>query len=115
MSVNVFEPASDPVLDANRKEGHAFLFPSKRSVVHSTGGMVACSQTLAGRCGIKVLEKGGNAAVSYRVPLLSQVNLLIWKQDAAVAVGEFRLPSRYSVKGEDVVARMCANTCSRRP
>ena len=64
MSVNVFEPPSDPELDAQRKEGKAFLFPSKRSVVHSTGGMVACSQPLAGRCGVKVLEKGGNAAVS---------------------------------------------------
>ena len=73
MSVNVFEPPPDPTLDANRKEGHAFRFPSKRSVVHSTGGMVACSQTLAARCGVKVLEKGGNAAVGCSRSLMLEV------------------------------------------
>lgn len=45
--------------------------PSRRSVVHSTKGIVACSQPLAAKCGVEVLEKGGNAA------------------DAAVAVGMF--------------------------
>jgi len=50
--------------------------PSRRSVVHGTKGIVACSQPLAAKCGIEVLEKGGNAA------------------DAAVAVGMvcFSLP-----------------------
>ncbi|KAK0652274.1 nucleophile aminohydrolase [Cercophora newfieldiana] len=37
-------------------------FASRRSVVHSTRGMVACSQPLAAKCGIEILEKGGNAA-----------------------------------------------------
>ena len=69
MRVNVFEPPADPELDTGRKETKAFLFPSKRSVVHSAKGMVACSQPLAGRCGIKILEKGGNAAVSSCPPL----------------------------------------------
>lgn len=31
--------------------------------MHSTKGVVACTQPLAAKCGIKVLEKGGNAAV----------------------------------------------------
>lgn len=35
-------------------------FHSRRSVVHSTKGMVASSQPLANAAGIKVLEKGGN-------------------------------------------------------
>ncbi|KAK0720670.1 nucleophile aminohydrolase [Lasiosphaeris hirsuta] len=37
-------------------------WPSRRSVVHSTKGMVACSQPLAAKCGIDTLNAGGNAA-----------------------------------------------------
>ncbi|OAA68459.1 gamma-glutamyltranspeptidase [Niveomyces insectorum RCEF 264] len=37
-------------------------FASRRSVVHSTRGMVACTQPLAAKCGIDVLQAGGNAA-----------------------------------------------------
>lgn len=37
-------------------------FPSRRSVVHSTGGMVACTQPLAAEAGQRVLKMGGNAA-----------------------------------------------------
>ena len=39
-------------------------FPSRRSVVHSTEGIVTCTQPLAARCGVKILDLGGNAAVS---------------------------------------------------
>lgn len=39
-------------------------FDSRRSVVHSTKGIVACTQPLAARCGISILDAGGNAAVS---------------------------------------------------
>lgn len=35
-------------------------FPSRRSVVHSTKGIVACTQPLAAKCGIEILEAGGN-------------------------------------------------------
>ncbi|KAE9377426.1 acylase ACY 1, partial [Stipitochalara longipes BDJ] len=37
-------------------------FPSRRSVVHSTEGMIACTQPLAAKCGLKILALGGNAA-----------------------------------------------------
>lgn len=37
-------------------------FASRRSVVHSTKGIVSCTQPLAAAAGIKILEKGGNAA-----------------------------------------------------
>lgn len=37
---------------------------SRRSVVHSTKGIVACTQPLAAKCGIDILNAGGNAAVS---------------------------------------------------
>ncbi|KAH7165360.1 lincomycin-condensing protein [Dactylonectria macrodidyma] len=37
-------------------------FPSRRSVVHSTQGIVACPQPLAANCGLEVLRAGGNAA-----------------------------------------------------
>ncbi|KAF4506505.1 hypothetical protein G6O67_006584 [Ophiocordyceps sinensis] len=40
----------------------AIRFPSRRSVVHSTDGIVACSQPLAAKCGLDVLRAGGNAA-----------------------------------------------------
>lgn len=53
-SSSVFE---DPTYDM-------FKFPSRRSVVHSTEGIVACSQPLAAKCGLEILRAGGNAAVS---------------------------------------------------
>ncbi|KAI9725463.1 MAG: hypothetical protein M1828_003134 [Chrysothrix sp. TS-e1954] len=37
-------------------------FPSRRSVVHSTKGIVSCTEPLAARAGIRILEQGGNAA-----------------------------------------------------
>ena len=37
-------------------------FPSRRSVVHSANGMVACTQPLAAAAGQKILQAGGNAA-----------------------------------------------------
>lgn len=39
-------------------------FGSRRSVVHSTKGIVSCTQPLAAKCGIRILDAGGNAAVS---------------------------------------------------
>ena len=46
-------PASDPDFAS---------FASRRSVVHSTKGIVACSQPLAAQCGLEILRKGGNCA-----------------------------------------------------
>jgi len=43
-------------------------FPSRRSTVHSTRGIVACTQPLACQAGIKILEAGGNAAVCTAQP-----------------------------------------------
>ena len=37
-------------------------FPSRRSVVHSTNGIIACTQPLAAQAGQRVLRAGGNAA-----------------------------------------------------
>ena len=43
--------------------GRNFIsFPSRRSVVYSTQGMVACSQPLASEAGQRILRDGGNAA-----------------------------------------------------
>ncbi|KAF9270128.1 gamma-glutamyltranspeptidase [Marasmius fiardii PR-910] len=37
-------------------------FPSRRSVVYGTKGIVSCSQPLAAEAGLEILRKGGNAA-----------------------------------------------------
>lgn len=37
-------------------------FPSRRSVVHSTKGIVSCTEPLASQCGLDVLRRGGNCA-----------------------------------------------------
>jgi gamma-glutamyltranspeptidase/glutathione hydrolase len=37
-------------------------FPSRRSVVHSTKGIVSCTQPLAAQAGQRILRAGGNAA-----------------------------------------------------
>ncbi|KAK3906536.1 nucleophile aminohydrolase [Staphylotrichum tortipilum] len=42
--------------------GEFMKWPSRRSVVHSTKGIVACTQPLAAKCGLAVLNAGGNAA-----------------------------------------------------
>ena len=38
-----------------------FRFPSRRSVVYGTKGVVAASQPLAVEAGLEILRKGGNA------------------------------------------------------
>ncbi|KAF2092104.1 gamma-glutamyltranspeptidase [Saccharata proteae CBS 121410] len=46
-------PSSDPEF---------IQFPSRRSTVHSTKGIVASTQPLASQAGIRILREGGNAA-----------------------------------------------------
>ncbi|KAK4694699.1 hypothetical protein P7C71_g2926, partial [Lecanoromycetidae sp. Uapishka_2] len=46
-------PSSDPEF---------ISFPSRRSVVHSTNGIVACTQPLAAAAGQRILRAGGSAA-----------------------------------------------------
>lgn len=41
---------------------HFAQFNSRRSVVHSTKGIVSSTQPLASQCGLDVLRKGGNCA-----------------------------------------------------
>lgn len=55
LNAQAIYPASDPEFVA---------FPSRRSVVHSTKGIVSSSQPLASNCGLRVLQQGGNCAVS---------------------------------------------------
>ena len=45
-------------------------FPSRRSVVYSTKGLVASSQPLATQAGLEILGKGGNAG-NIVLPILS--------------------------------------------
>lgn len=41
---------------------HFIPFPSRRSVVHSTRGIISSTQPLANEAGYKILASGGNAA-----------------------------------------------------
>ncbi|KAF2449181.1 gamma-glutamyltranspeptidase [Karstenula rhodostoma CBS 690.94] len=50
-------------------------FPSRRSVIHSTKGIVSCTQPLASAAGIEVLRKGGNAADA-AVAVAAAINVL---------------------------------------
>ncbi|KAI2630124.1 gamma-glutamyltranspeptidase [Xylaria nigripes] len=55
-------PLTTPsVFPAGPQEEFAMFF-SRRSVVHSTKGIVACTQPLAAKCGIQILDAGGNCA-----------------------------------------------------
>ncbi|KAH0563366.1 hypothetical protein GP486_002056 [Trichoglossum hirsutum] len=79
-------PASDPEFVS---------FPSRRSVVHSTNGIVACTQPLACQAGLRVLGEGGNAA------------------DAAVAVAaalNVTEPSSTGIGGDMFCLYYCAET-----
>lgn len=40
-------------------------FPSRRSVVYGTKGVVSSSQPLATEAGLEILRKGGNAGAIY--------------------------------------------------
>ncbi|MCJ1400846.1 hypothetical protein MMC11_004055 [Xylographa trunciseda] len=53
LNAKAIYPSSDPDF---------ISFPSRRSVVHSSNGMVACTQPLAAQAGQRILRAGGNAA-----------------------------------------------------
>ena len=53
LNASAIYPSSDPEFIA---------FPSRRSVVHSANGIVACTQPLAAQAGQRILRQGGNAA-----------------------------------------------------
>ena len=53
LNAQAIYPSSDPDF---------IYFPSRRSVVHSTNGIVACTQPLAAQAGQRILRAGGNAA-----------------------------------------------------
>jgi gamma-glutamyltranspeptidase len=47
----------------NAEDVNFQYFPSRRSVVHSTNGIVSCTEPLACEAGVRILKQGGNAAV----------------------------------------------------
>lgn len=60
-------------------------FPSRRSVVHSTKGIVSTTSPLATEAGLQILRDGGNAAVSRADYMPSKVRANSSAQDAAIA------------------------------
>ncbi|KAG6019336.1 hypothetical protein E4U41_003280 [Claviceps citrina] len=63
-----------PSSSAIHREPDPFRFPSRRSVVHSTEGIVACTQPLAAKCGLEVMRAGGNA-VDAAVAVAAALNM----------------------------------------
>lgn len=55
-------PLSTTAFHAPGAEPTFSAFPSRRSVVHSTKGIVSSTQPLATQCGLAVLRQGGNCA-----------------------------------------------------
>ena len=53
LNASAIFPSSDPEF---------ISFPSRRSVIHSANGIVACTQPLAAEAGQRILRAGGNAA-----------------------------------------------------
>ena len=53
LKASAIYPSSDPEF---------ISFPSRRSVIHSANGIVACTQPLAAQAGQRILRTGGNAA-----------------------------------------------------
>lgn len=54
-----------PVQGTYPSDDGAFIrFPSRRSVVHGTKGIVSTSSPLATEAGLEILRERGNAAVS---------------------------------------------------
>ena len=60
-------------------------FPSRRSVVFGTKGVVAASQPLAVEAGLEILRKGGNAGQYARRALVYATYATSFVADAAVA------------------------------
>lgn len=55
-------PLHTSAVHSHDEPQHFARFSSRRSVVHSTKGIVSCTQPLASQCGLEVLRKGGNCA-----------------------------------------------------
>jgi gamma-glutamyltranspeptidase/glutathione hydrolase len=63
LSINI-QRSTIMAIDWSKVDRPEFLFerfPSRRSVVYGTKGMVACSQPLAAEAGLEILRRGGNA------------------------------------------------------
>jgi hypothetical protein len=71
---HIYPPAKDPDFTT---------FPSRRSVVHGTQGIVSSTQPLASQAGVRILKAGGNAAVGI-IPFkktyshLTQCRMQLW-------------------------------------
>ncbi|KAI1486423.1 nucleophile aminohydrolase [Biscogniauxia mediterranea] len=68
-------PLTTPSVFPSATAARSFMeHPSRRSVVHSTRGIVACTQPLAAKCGIEILEAGGNC-VDAAVAVAAALNM----------------------------------------
>ncbi|KAL3424593.1 gamma-glutamyltranspeptidase [Phlyctema vagabunda] len=91
LNVNSVFAATDPEFSS---------FPSRRSVVHSTEGIVACTQPLAAKCGLKILDAGGNAADA-AVAVAAGLNMT---EPMSTGIGGDMFCLFYDAKKKDVTA-----------
>ncbi|KAL8707246.1 MAG: hypothetical protein Q9220_007689 [cf. Caloplaca sp. 1 TL-2023] len=75
-------------------------FPSRRSVVHSLYGIIACTQPLAARAGQHILQAGGNAADA-AVAVAAALNML---EPASTGIGGDMFCLFYDAKEKKVRA-----------
>ncbi len=73
-------------------------FPSRRSVVHSINGIIACTQPLAAEAGHRILRQGGNAAVRpYQLYLRRSKRLTVLNRMLQLQSVRFHTPLAFSV------------------
>ncbi|KAL8661922.1 MAG: hypothetical protein Q9168_008333, partial [Polycauliona sp. 1 TL-2023] len=91
LNARAIYPASDPDFVS---------FPSRRSVVHSTKGIVTCTQPLAAQAGQRILRDGGNAADA-AVAVAAALNMT---EPSSTGIGGDMFCLFYSVKDKKVRA-----------
>ncbi len=92
-------PSSDPEF---------ISFASRRSVVHSTNGIVACTQPLAAQAGQRILRSGGNAADA-AVAVAAALNMT---EPSSTGIGGDMFCLFYNAKTKKVHALNGSGRCS---
>lgn len=91
LNASAIYPSSDPEF---------ISFASRRSVVHSANGIVACTQPLAAQAGQRILRAGGNAADA-AVAVAAALNM---SEPSSTGIGGDMFCLFYNAKTKEVEA-----------